>query len=182
MTGRIAIDDTVPDISGGRAAKAVVGEVFPVKSVVWREGHDAVAANLAFREPSGKKTHKVAMVRGGEPNAFHGVFTPTIEGVWTYRVEGWGDPLATWRHNVEAKLAVGQSAAELANDLEVGARLFERAAKGVPRDERPRFLAAAAVANVPCFGLPCSSRPPVERGKNSYQELYRVRRRLTCSE
>ncbi|HEY5853475.1 MAG TPA: maltotransferase domain-containing protein, partial [Aldersonia sp.] len=101
-------------------------------------------ANLSFREPSGKKSHRVAMVRGAEPNVFHGVFTPTVEGVWTYRVEGWGDPIATWRKHVEAKLAVGQSAAELANDLEVGARLFERAAKGVPRDERPRFLAAAA--------------------------------------
>ncbi|HEY5854633.1 MAG TPA: maltotransferase domain-containing protein, partial [Aldersonia sp.] len=178
MTGRIAIDDTVPDISGGRPAKAVVGEVFPVKSVVWREGHDAVAANLSFREPSGKKSHRVAMVRGAEPNVFHGVFTPTVEGVWTYRVEGWGDPIATWRHHVEAKLAVGQSAAELANDLEVGARLFERAAKGVPRDERPRFLAAAAALRSD-EQLPARAAPAFASEIAQLLEFYPLRDLLT---
>ncbi|MGY2063444.1 maltotransferase domain-containing protein, partial [Nocardia gipuzkoensis] len=38
MTGRIAIDDTAPSVPGGFPAKAVVGEVFPVRAVVWREG------------------------------------------------------------------------------------------------------------------------------------------------
>ncbi|MDN2496910.1 DUF3416 domain-containing protein, partial [Nocardia nova] len=40
MTGRIAIDDTAPAVAGGYPAKAVVGEVVPVRAVVWREGHD----------------------------------------------------------------------------------------------------------------------------------------------
>jgi hypothetical protein len=36
--------------------------------------------------------------------------------------------------------------------------------------EAIRSSSLVAVVNVPCTGLPDSSSPPVERGKNSYQE------------
>ena len=50
MAGRIVIDDVAPVVSGGRyPAKAVVGEIVPVKATVWREGHDAVSATLVVR-------------------------------------------------------------------------------------------------------------------------------------
>jgi len=50
VAGRIEIDDVAPVVSYGRyPAKAVVGEVVPVKAVVWREGHDAVSATLVVR-------------------------------------------------------------------------------------------------------------------------------------
>lgn len=45
---------------------------------------------------------------------------------------------------MEAKLAVGQSAADLANDLELGARLFDRAAQAVPKKQFERLRAVAA--------------------------------------
>ena len=64
---------------------------------------------------------------------FHGQFCPDRVGLWTFRVDGWGDPIATWRRAVTAKLDAGQSEAELSNDLIVGARLLERAATGLPR-------------------------------------------------
>ena len=132
MTGRIAIDDVAPDIAGGRAAKAVVGEVFPVRAVVWREGHDAVAATLSVREPGGSKAISIRMSPDFEPDVYNGVFSPTTPGIWTFRIEAWSDPITTWRSGIEAKLAVGQNAADLANELEIGARLFERAAKKSP--------------------------------------------------
>ena len=53
---------------------------------------------------------------------------PDREGLWTFRVEAWSDPLATWRHAVEVKVEAGQGAEELANDLEEGARLLDRVA------------------------------------------------------
>ncbi len=50
VVGRIGIDDVAPVVSGGRfPAKAVVGEIVPVRATVWREGHDAVAATLVVR-------------------------------------------------------------------------------------------------------------------------------------
>ncbi|WP_280254444.1 maltotransferase domain-containing protein, partial [Nocardia abscessus] len=144
MTGRIAIDDTAPSIPGGRPAKAVVGEVFPVRTVVWREGHDAVAATLVVRAPGASRPIRIRMTPDYEPDVFNATFTPNAPGAWTYRVEGWSDPIATWRSAIEAKLAVGQSAADLANDLELGARLFERAAQAVPKRQFERLRAVAA--------------------------------------
>lgn len=144
MTGRIAIDDTAPSIPGGRPAKAVVGEVFPVRTVVWREGHDAVAATLVVRAPGASRVTRIRMTPDYEPDVFNATFTPNTPGAWTYRIEGWSDPIATWRSAVEAKLSVGQSAADLANDLELGARLFERAAQAVPKKQFQRLRAVAA--------------------------------------
>ena len=67
---------------------------------------------------------------------FHGQFSPDSVGLWTFRVDGWGDPIATWRKNVTAKLEAGQGEAELSNDLLIGARLLDRAATGAPRQRR----------------------------------------------
>ncbi|MGB0878659.1 MAG: alpha-1,4-glucan--maltose-1-phosphate maltosyltransferase [Mycobacterium sp.] len=154
-------------------AKAVVGEVVPVTATVWREGHDAVSATLVVRyhgttyppladEPPGRiraaepvpmqdivaSTSRVRptttpMTLGRTPDVFHGHFTPDAVGLWTFRVDGWGDPIATWRKNVIAKLDAGQSEAELSNDLLIGARLLDRAATGVPRQLRYPVLQAA---------------------------------------
>ncbi len=183
MAGRIGIDDVAPVVFGGQfPAKAVVGEVVPVRATVWREGHDAVAATLVLRylgteyprlatgpgtapvavsidtvlptspgvRPSQRiKPQALPMSAGHTPDVFHGQFTPDCVGLWTYRVDGWGDPLATWRHAVEAKLGAGQSEAELSNDLLVGARLLERAAAGMPRKLRDPLIEAAAALRKP---------------------------------
>ncbi|CAM3553698.1 alpha-1,4-glucan--maltose-1-phosphate maltosyltransferase [Smaragdicoccus niigatensis] len=127
MTGRIAIDDITPSISGGWATKAVVGEVIPVRAVVWREGHEALGATLVTVAPNGSEG-RIHMAPALEPDVFNATFSPNVEGEWRFRIEAWGDPIATWRHGVEKKLGAGQSVAELANDLELGARLFDRAA------------------------------------------------------
>ncbi len=159
MPGRIEIDGVAPVVScGTHPAKAVTGEIVPVCATVWREGHEAVAATLVVRYlgphyPQPGK-HPSAAVRvtpqlspmtpGRTPDVFHGQFTPDQVGLWTFRVDGWGDPISTWRHAVTAKLDAGQSAEDLRNDLLVGADLLMRAATGVPRAERAPLLEAAA--------------------------------------
>ena len=66
---------------------------------------------------------------GQEPDRWLATVVPDREGRWTFRVEAWSDPLATWRHAVEVKVEAGQGAEELANDLEEGARLLDRVAE-----------------------------------------------------
>jgi starch synthase (maltosyl-transferring) len=185
VPGRVEIDDVQPVVSCGRyPAKAVVGEVVPVRAAVWREGHEAVAATLVVRYlgprypevtelrrlkavqvteaaptgaavASGPAAHArvkpllVPMTMGEEPFVFHGQFTPDRVGLWTFRVDGWGDPIHSWRDAVVAKLDAGQGETELSNDLLVGARLFDRAATGVPRSERDPLLAAAKALRAP---------------------------------
>ncbi|BBY62387.1 alpha-1,4-glucan--maltose-1-phosphate maltosyltransferase [Mycolicibacterium helvum] len=179
MPGRIEIDDVAPVVSCGTyPAKAVVGEVVPVSGTVWREGHDAVAATLVVRylgtaypqlgqsparrvkalegadraaaAPANRiKPALYAMATGRTPDLFHGQFVPDRVGLWTFRIDGWSDPITTWRHAVTAKLNAGQGESELDNDLVVGARLLARAATGVPRDRRTPLLDAAAALREP---------------------------------
>jgi starch synthase (maltosyl-transferring) len=63
---------------------------------------------------------------------WHTEVVPTVAGQWSYIVEAWSDPLGTWYHAVEVKVDAGQSVDELANDLEIGARLFELVAARCP--------------------------------------------------
>jgi starch synthase (maltosyl-transferring) len=179
VVGRIGIDDVAPVVSGGKyPAKAVVGEIVPVRATVWREGHEAVAATLVVRyhgaaypqlvsgpaalatseavpiesvvAPRQRSTrHDLPMAMGTTPDVFHGQFTPDSVGLWTYRVDGWGDPIATWRKAVVAKLDAGQGEDELSNDLLVGARLLERATTGVPRKLRDPIIEAAELLRKP---------------------------------
>ncbi|HZE15812.1 MAG TPA: maltotransferase domain-containing protein, partial [Mycobacterium sp.] len=177
MPGRVQIDNVQPVVSCGTyPAKAVVGEVVPVSAAVWREGHEAVAATLVVRYlgprypqvtemrrltavqtvdavdtavPARVKPLLVPMTEGEEPYVFHSQLTPDRVGLWTFRVDGWGDPIHSWRHAIVAKLDAGQGETELSNDLLVGARLFDRAATGVPRAERNPLLAAARALETP---------------------------------
>lgn len=145
MIGRIGIDDVAPVITCGQfAAKAVVGEFVPVSATVWREGHDAVAATLHVDGPGRASAIDAPMVRAHEPDTWNAGFVPTAVGYWSFRIDAWSDPYATWHHAVTAKLDAGQDAAELANDLEIGARLLTRAADGVPPSQRRLLDDAAA--------------------------------------
>jgi len=159
VPGRIQVDDVAPVVSCGTyPAKAAVGEVVPVRATVWREGHDSVAATLVVRYlgpvypqpgqlpvPGNRvKPQQFPMSPGRTPDVFHGQFVPDRVGLWAFRVDGWGDPLTTWRHALNAKLDAGQGEEELNNDLLVGAALLERAAAGVPRAERAPLLAASS--------------------------------------
>ena len=145
MTSRLGIDDVRPLISAGSvSSKAVVGEVIPVTALVWREGHDAVSATLSAWAARTTATSSVTMqVDPDDQDRVHGVFTPGTQGTWYFRVDAWSDPIATWKNAVTKKMAAGQSAAELANDLQHGAELFSRAALQTPSDVVEPLFAAA---------------------------------------
>ncbi|MFI6943292.1 alpha-1,4-glucan--maltose-1-phosphate maltosyltransferase [Streptomyces sp. NPDC050418] len=130
--GRIPVLDVRPLLDcGRRPVKSVAGETFQVTATVFREGHDAVAANVVLTAPDGTEGPWTPMRElapgtdrwGAEVRA-------DSEGLWTYRVEAWGDPVATWRHHAGIKIPAGIDT-ELV--LEEGAALYERAAAGVPK-------------------------------------------------
>src|SRR5690349_6895592 len=154
MTGRadlrLGISDVAPVVScGSFSARAVVGEHLPITATVFREGHDAVAADVVWTAPDGGAAPFLRMEKlPPEPDRWLATVVPDREGLWTFRVEAWSDPLATWRHAVEVKVEAGQGAEELANDLEEGARLLDRVAAEATgadaADWRDRVSAAAA--------------------------------------
>ncbi len=129
MIGRIVISDVSPVVSAGSwPAKAVVNERIPVSATIFREGHDLVGANVVVIDPKG---HEGAFERltfvGAGTDRYEGTITCQSQGAWAFRIEGWSDPIATWRHGVEVKAEAGQGLQEMAVDLEDGARLLERA-------------------------------------------------------
>lgn len=158
MPGRIEIDDVAPVVScGAYPAKAVVGEVVPVRASVWREGHEALGATLVVRYlgksypragvepvPPSVTLRSYPMSTGRTHDVFHGQFAPDQVGLWAFRVDGWGDPLTSWRRSVTAKLDAGQGETELDNDLLVGAALLDRAATEVPPPARSLIIDAAS--------------------------------------
>jgi starch synthase (maltosyl-transferring) len=134
MIGRIPVLDVRPLVDcGRRPARAVAGESFEVTATVFREGHDAVNANVVLRDPSGRKGPWTPMRELAPGTDRWGAeVTPTGEGRWTYHVEAWSDPVATWHHNAGIKIPAG-----IDTDLMLaeGAALMERAARRVPKED-----------------------------------------------
>ncbi|MFJ5222196.1 alpha-1,4-glucan--maltose-1-phosphate maltosyltransferase [Streptomyces sp. NPDC088400] len=148
MIGRIPVLDVRPLVDcGRRPAKAVSGESFEVTATVFREGHDAVAANVVLMDPAGRPGPWTPMRELAPGTDRWGAeVTPTEEGRWTYTVEAWSDPLATWRHAAGIKIPAATDEADIALVLAEGAELYERAAAGVPKREGREAVLAAADA------------------------------------
>ncbi|MDP9418288.1 MAG: alpha-1,4-glucan--maltose-1-phosphate maltosyltransferase [Actinomycetota bacterium] len=136
MVGRIAVTAISPTVSCGQyPARAVTGETVAVGATVFREGHDAVAADVVVVGADARRRPFLRMEKGA-PGTDRWTASleipdePSSEGLWTFTVEGWGDPLGTWWHDAPLKVEAGVDVDVM---LEEGARLYERAAKGLPR-------------------------------------------------
>ncbi len=156
LIGRIPVLDVRPLVDcGRRPAKAVAGETIQITATVFREGHDAVAADVVLRDPRGRRAPFTPMRELAPGTDRWGAWvTPGTEGDWTYAVEAWSDPVATWRHTAEVKVPAG-----IDTDLVLaeGAELYERAAAGVPKKDGREYVLAVADA------LRDGSRPPAAR-------------------
>ncbi|MFJ7338385.1 maltotransferase domain-containing protein, partial [Streptomyces sp. NPDC101110] len=154
--GRIPVRDVRPAVEGGnRPAKAVVGESFEVTATVFREGHDAVGANVVLEDPEGRPGPWTPMRELAPGSDRWGAeVTANAVGRWSYRVEAWSDPVATWRHTAGIKVPAGIDPDLV---LEEGAELFERAAAGTPKGAGRSVLLTAA-QTLRDEGRPAASR------------------------
>ncbi|MFI1050610.1 maltotransferase domain-containing protein, partial [Streptomyces griseoruber] len=156
VIGRIPVRDVRPAVEGGRRpAKAVPGESFQVTATVFREGHDAVAANVVLRGPKGRRGPWTPMRELAPGSDLWGAeVTPDAPGRWTYAVEAWSDPVTTWRRTARIKVPAGLDVGLV---LEEGAGLHERAAAGVPRG-RARTTVLRAARALGDDSLPVAAR------------------------
>ncbi|MDQ1710503.1 MAG: hypothetical protein QOG49_1888, partial [Frankiaceae bacterium] len=143
MIGRIPIANIRPQVAGGRwPARAVVGETVTIHATVFREGHDLVGAAVVTRAPTGAKSPRVPLRETNHGLArWQGDITVDAPGRWSFVIEAWADPIATWRHGIEAKHAAG---VPIGLELEEGALLYERAVKGLAKPDRTRIAEAIA--------------------------------------
>jgi len=107
--GRIPVLDVSPLVAGGaRPVKAVLNETFQVRARVFREGHDAVAAEAVLINPAGIETARIPMNQFGYEHEEKGAQVQLNElGLWHYRVDAFSDPIATWIHRATVKIPVG---------------------------------------------------------------------------
>jgi len=155
MIGRIPILDVSPVVSCGRwPARAVVGETVQVGATVFREGHDAVAANVVLLGPRGRKGGWLRMhPLAPGTDRWEVDVTPTVPGRWSFLVEAWSDPLQTWRHDAALKIEAG---VDVELTLVEGALLFERAVEQMSRGGRSAVTKAITV-------LRDADRSPLDR-------------------
>ncbi len=155
MIGRIVIEDLRPRVDCGRwPAKAVAGETIPVEATVFRDGHGIIAAAVRLVGPDDRRGRLVPMSEVGQGmDRWRAEVTLPRTGAWSITVEAWADEIATWRRDTWKKLDAGR---DVDLELEEGALLFERAAKGVPAQQRPLLTEVAA-------GLRRGDRDPAER-------------------
>ncbi len=145
MIGRIPILDLQPSVACARwPAKAAVGETFTVSATVFREGHDMVNADVVLRDARGRRGPFTPMTPGPPgTDRWTAEITPTAEGKWSFAVEAWSDPVATWHHDATIKIEAGVDVELM---LEEGARVMERAAAASRPATGRRSLIDAATA------------------------------------
>jgi starch synthase (maltosyl-transferring) len=143
---------------GQYPARAVTGETVVFGATVFREGHDAVAADVVVTAPDGTRQPFLRMLAGTPGlDRWHASYRlPADEaqqGMWTFVVEGWGDPLGTWWHDAPLKVDAGVDVELM---LEEGARLYARALAGMPAAHR------SPLAHLPSL-LRDTARSPQDR-------------------
>jgi starch synthase (maltosyl-transferring) len=148
VIGRIPILDIEPAVEcGRRQAKAVVGETFQVSATIIVEGHGVLGAGVVLRDPEGRLGPLVRMRELSPGSDRYGAeVTVTSEGIWSFHVESWADPIAHWDHDAGIKIPRGQDVELM---LAEGALLFERAARAIrqpPGAARPAAARSALMA------------------------------------
>ncbi|GAB3653272.1 alpha-1,4-glucan--maltose-1-phosphate maltosyltransferase [Actinocorallia lasiicapitis] len=136
MIGRIPILDVQPVVDCGKwPAKAAQGETLTVEATVFREGHESFGAGVTLRAPDGTQRPRIGLTEKapGTDRLTAEVTVGEETGMWHFRIEAWGDPVAQWLHDAAIKLPRGQDVELM---LLEGARLFARAAKAVPKARR----------------------------------------------
>lgn len=125
--GRIPVVEVAPSVEGGKLpAKATVGEPFPVRATVFRDGHDAFGATAVLTDPDGNEFQRAEMVevlRGLD--RYEAWLCPDRPGAWSFHIEGYSDPYRSWLHDAAIKIAGGQDVELMHRE---GAIIFRRIA------------------------------------------------------
>ena len=131
---RLQIHDVGPTVDGGRyPVKRTLGDPVVVTCDLVRDGHEQMRAVVRHRPPrtSGFLEEPMAPL---DPDRWRGVFPTVALGRHAFQVEAWVDAYATWRSEIERKLAAGQE--DLESELEEGAALIEEAAERLRTADR----------------------------------------------
>jgi starch synthase (maltosyl-transferring) len=127
---RVRINYPEPTVDGGRyPAKRCIGDTVTVAADVFRDGHEILRAVVRYKAPGARRWLEAPM----QPIDAHvngvrwqGEFTVETAGRWEWTIEAWSDLFATWRDELQRKVAAGQR--DLAGEISEGVVMLEDAA------------------------------------------------------
>lgn len=128
MIGRIPITDVSPvSVLGGEfvPVKAIPGETITVSATVFREGHDALGAQVVVLDSSGHEIHRKRMIEiWPGSDRYQAELALSATGDFLFYIESFDEPYATWHHDSEIKIS-----ANIDPELccEIGALIFAEA-------------------------------------------------------
>ncbi len=131
---RTVIERVSPLINDGRYfIKAVTHDKISVKADVLADGHDLIAVRLLFRHTQDQVWQEKTMESVGN-DRWSATFEVGKSGLFYYKIESWVDHIATWQHEVEAKI---KAKIRLGVELMQGELFFnEMAAKASGEDKK----------------------------------------------
>ena len=132
LVGRFPVTGVQPvSVRGTRPAAGAVGEQIPISATIFREGHDAVNADVRWIGADPTDTETVRMTpRGDGLDTWDAHIRPRSQGLGHYVITAWGDPWHTWTHRAQIKIPAG---VDVDVELAEGAGLLKRAAAELPR-------------------------------------------------
>ncbi len=135
----VTIEAVWPEIDAGRhPVKRIAGERLEVQADIVREGHDAIAGVLKFRE-RGATAWRETPLAHVDNDRWRAEFPLERNTRYAYTLEAWPDVFGSWRHDVERKREAGQS---VPLDLIEGRALVEAACARAGDADRARLEAA----------------------------------------
>jgi starch synthase (maltosyl-transferring) len=139
----VLIERVAPELDGGRhPVKRLVGDLLHVSADVLKDGHDVLAACICYRGPGDAAWRFAPMTYDYNDDRWAGAFPLDRVGRWHYSVEGWADPFATWRADLETRV---QNDMSVDAELLGGATLVEAAARRAHGADRAALARAAAL-------------------------------------
>ena len=143
MINRIPVTDISPVVFFGGEfvpVKAIAGEVIPVSAMVFREGHDQLGADVVLYDSAKKEISRNVMRekwRGGD--VYEGSVTISSRGDFSFTVESYDHPFATWLHDAEIKIPADIDAELM---CAIGRKIFE---EKLAEDPGAKSLLAPAI-------------------------------------
>lgn len=118
------IEDIYPTVNGGRfAAKRIAGEAVDVWADIFRDGTEVTMANLVWRRVGEASPLSTPMVHH-ENDRWRGQFVPPEPGRYSFHIEAWSDPFATWQRDLKRRLDADQ---DVALEIEEGRQMLAEA-------------------------------------------------------
>ena len=137
VAGRFPITDVWPAVqSGRRPANGAVGERIVIEATCYREGHDSLGVHVLINDPDGLMVarHPLDPYAPGLNRWRTDAWRPDRMGDWSFTIEAFHDPLATWKHRAEVKIPAG---VDVMLELAEGAVLFRAAADSLEQHPDP---------------------------------------------